>query len=111
MKLMISMLGALSITALVPVAASAQDMVGLPVCGPGVTDKCQQSAGAERMAAAEYKGGGRDNSAAMGAKSASVGKARASRGHARAMHHRTKPKAKMTTTTTTQTSEMPAPTN
>ena len=44
-----------------PMAASGP----LPTCGPGVTDHCQQSTAAERMAAEQYKGGGRDNSAMM----------------------------------------------
>lgn len=39
-----------------------------PVCGPGVTDRCVQSR-SEPLAASEYKGGGRDNSAMMGARS------------------------------------------
>lgn len=58
---------------LVAVPALAQDTMPavpaagtLPTCGPDVTDKCQQPAAAERVAADEYKGGGKDNSAMMG---------------------------------------------
>ena len=37
----------------------------LPVCSKDVRDRCQQGPVAEARAAAEYKGGGRDNSAMM----------------------------------------------
>lgn len=62
-------------------APAAAPMGGsLPMCGPGVTDRCQQSQRAEQvLAASVYKGGGKDNEA-MGA----------GRGmsHGRMMHHR-----------------------
>lgn len=62
-----------------PAAAPAGG--SLPMCGPGVTDRCQQSERAQRMLAAnEYKGGGKDNEA-MGAGGGG--------GHGRMMaHHR-----------------------
>lgn len=48
-----------------PMADAGMAAGTLPTCGPGVADKCQQSPAAEAMAASEYKGGGKDNSAMM----------------------------------------------
>lgn len=70
------LLGALS---LAPVAALAQDaamapaadaMSDKPVCSKDVKDSCRQGTVAERRAADEYKGGGKDNSAMMTASQA-----------------------------------------
>jgi|GEM_PF-3649740 len=58
----------------------------LPTCGPDVTDKCQQPAAAERVAADEYKGGGKDNSAMMGHGAMRSGAMRSG-----AMHHGHRP--------------------
>ncbi len=55
-----------------PAAAPAE----LPVCSKDVRDRCIQGPAAERRAADEFKGGGRDNSATMTAKQAAAGMAK-----------------------------------
>ena len=62
-------------------AAPAPTTGDLPTCSASVRDRCTQPAAAERVAAAEYKGGGKDNSAMMHASGAKQGKA---------IHHRRK---------------------
>jgi hypothetical protein len=56
--------------------AFAQD-TSLPPCSATVRDKCMQPARAQAMASDTYKGGGKDNSAMMGA----------SGGHGAMKHH------------------------
>jgi hypothetical protein len=46
---------------------------GLPVCSKEVRDRCIQGPAAQRLAAAEFRGGGRDNSAKMTPKQAAAG--------------------------------------
>lgn len=72
-----------AVVLLVPMSAYAQEAAPapapapgaeLPICQKGVTDRCQQGPVAEARAAAEYKGGGRDNSAGMSERQATGGK-------------------------------------
>jgi len=74
-----AMFGVFGVLSLAPVAALAQDaamapaadaMAEMPVCSKEVRDRCRQGTRAEALAAAEYKGGGKDNSAMMTASQA-----------------------------------------
>ncbi len=61
--------GSSSGAAMANAPAPAPTGAALPPCGPGVTDRCQQSSYAERNLAAQvYKGGGKDEEAMRASK-------------------------------------------
>jgi hypothetical protein len=62
----LALASAAALFAVPAVAQEAAPAAGqLPVCSKEVRDRCIQGPAAQRMAAEEFKGGGRDNSARM----------------------------------------------